>query len=60
MIKNTLIEIKEKPLDLYNIKGQIDKLNNRKIWLKCGGFITIDKTEALTAIDVNTGKYIIN
>ena len=28
-----------------------------KIWLKCGGFITIDKTEALTAIDVNTGKY---
>ena len=32
-------------------------MNNRKIWLKCGGFITIDKTEALTAIDVNTGKY---
>ena len=31
---------------------------NRKIWLKCGGFIAIDKTEALTAIDVNTGKYI--
>jgi len=32
-------------------------MQNRKIWLKCGGFITIDKTEALTAIDVNTGKY---
>ena len=32
-------------------------MENRKIWLKCGGFITIDKTEALTAIDVNTGKY---
>lgn len=56
--KDILIEIIEKPLDLYNIKNQIDKLNNRKIWLKCGGFITIDKTEALTAIDVNTGKYI--
>ena len=28
-----------------------------KIWLKCGGYIIIDKTEALTAIDVNTGKY---
>jgi len=28
-----------------------------KVWLKCGGFITIDKTEALTAIDVNSGKY---
>ena len=31
--------------------------SNRKIWLKCGGFITIDKTEALTAIDVNSGKF---
>lgn len=29
----------------------------RKIWLKCGGFITIDKCEALTAIDVNSGKF---
>ena len=34
------------------------RLDNRKVWLKCGGFITIDKTEALTAIDVNSGKYI--
>lgn len=40
------------------IEKQLDKLANRKIWLNCGGFITIDKTEALTAIDVNTGKYI--
>ena len=30
--------------------------NERKIWLKCGGFITIDRTEALIAIDVNSGK----
>ncbi len=44
-------------LDKYDIKKQIEKIQNRKIWLKCGGFITIDKTEALTAIDVNTGKY---
>lgn len=41
----------------YDIDKQIEKVQNRKIWLKCGGFITIDKTEALTAIDVNTGKY---
>ncbi len=41
----------------YEIQKEIDKIENRKIWLKCGGFITIDKTEALTAIDVNTGKY---
>lgn len=41
----------------YELQKQIEKIQNRKIWLKCGGFITIDKTEALTAIDVNTGKY---
>lgn len=41
----------------YNLEEQIEKIANRKIWLKCGGFITIDKTEALTAIDVNTGKF---
>ncbi len=41
----------------YDINKQIEKSQNRKVWLKCGGFITIDKTEALTAIDVNTGKY---
>lgn len=40
-----------------DICNQLEKLKNRKIWLNCGGFITIDKTEALTAIDVNTGKY---
>lgn len=32
----------------------------RKVWLKCGGYIVIDKTEALTAIDVNSGKYVGN
>ena len=41
----------------YDIKEEIQRIGNRKIWLKCGGFITIDKTEALTAIDVNTGKF---
>ena len=53
------IELKENEdiLDIYDVKKEISKLENRKIWLKCGGFITIDKTEALTAIDVNTGKY---
>lgn len=40
------------------LKAQIEKSENRKVWLRCGGFITIDKTEALTAIDVNSGKYI--
>ena len=44
-------------LDMYDTDDQIEKLSSRKIWLKCGGFITIDKTEALTAIDVNSGKF---
>ena len=51
------IEINENRID-GDIEKQIQKSENRKIWLKCGGFITIDKTEALTAIDVNSGKYI--
>ncbi len=55
--KNLSIEIKEDIFNIYELNKQIEKIRNRKIWLKCGGFITIDKTEALTAIDVNTGKY---
>jgi len=57
--KQINIELQEKDeiTDIYDLNNQIEKLQNRKIWLKCGGFITIDKTEALTAIDVNTGKY---
>lgn len=41
----------------YNIQHQLDVAENRKVWLKSGGFITIDKTEALTAIDVNSAKF---
>lgn len=55
--KNINIEIKKEALKLYDLESQIEKTKNRKIWLDCGGFITIDKTEALTAIDVNSGKY---
>ena len=56
---NIKLELKENEniFDTYDIEKQIQKSKNRKVWLKCGGFITIDKTEALTAIDVNTGKY---
>lgn len=59
-IENTNIKVElknEDILKIYDLDEQIEKLQNRKIWLKCGGFITIDKTEALTAIDVNSGKY---
>ena len=51
------VKSEESIFHIYDLEQQIEKIHNRKIWLKCGGFITIDKTEALTAIDVNTGKY---
>ena len=54
----TKIEIDNNILEKYNLKSQIDSLNSNKIWLKSGAFITIDKTEALVAIDVNSGKFI--
>ena len=47
--------IEKNVLDRFEVNNKM-KLD-RKIWLKCGGFITIDKTEALTAIDVNSGKF---
>lgn len=53
LIKEKSDFMKERPI----LNEQIEKAERRKVWLKCGGFITIDKTEALTAIDVNSGKY---
>lgn len=42
----------------YNIDKILRQIKQKKIWLKCGGFIIIEKTEALTVIDVNSGKYV--
>ena len=42
----------------YDIYTQIERAMRRKVWLKSGGYIIFDQTEALTAIDVNTGKYV--
>jgi len=44
--------------DLYNLEPEIEKAVRRRVWLKSGGYLVIDRTEALTAIDVNTGKYV--
>ena len=57
--KNIKVELKKQKdiLEIYDLRKQVEKSENRKVWLKCGGFITIDNTEALTAIDVNTGKF---
>ena len=42
----------------YGIEEEINKALDKKVWLKSGGYIVIEETEALTAIDVNTGKYV--
>lgn len=44
--------------DCYGVEPEIEKLLKRRIWLKSGGYVVLDQTEALTAIDVNTGKYV--
>ena len=58
---NIKVELREGENLIENtpdLQKQIERAENRRVWLKCGGFIAIDKTEALTAIDVNSGKYI--
>ncbi len=42
----------------YDVYAQLERALQRKVWLKSGGYIIIDQMEALTAIDVNTGKYV--
>jgi ribonuclease G len=42
--------------EAFGIQKQIDEAFHRQVWLKCGGYIVIDETEALVAIDVNTGR----
>ncbi len=44
--------------ELYGVEVQIGEALEKKVWLKSGGYIVIDQTEALTTIDVNTGKYV--
>ena len=42
--------------ETYGIQKQIEDAFHRQVWLRCGGYIVIDETEALVAIDVNTGR----
>jgi ribonuclease G len=44
--------------DVYGVERAIDEMHERKVWLPSGAYLVIDQTEALTVIDVNTGKYI--
>ncbi len=53
-----LYQEKEDLLQKYNLYGQIESLLEKKVVLKSGAYLIIDRTEALTVIDVNTGKYV--
>ena len=58
---NEIIELYNDELELferYHIEDQIKKALDRKVWLPSGGHLIIDRTEALTVIDVNTGKFV--
>ncbi|HLJ29414.1 MAG TPA: Rne/Rng family ribonuclease [Candidatus Angelobacter sp.] len=59
LVKRVKLYTKETPLfEQFNISDEINKALKSKVWLKSGGYIVINQTEALVAIDVNTGKYV--
>lgn len=60
--KNIPIELVkvEDLIEEFGLKTELLNVESRKVWLKNGGYIVIDKTEALTAIDVNSGKFVGN
>ena len=46
-----------RPFDLYSVRDKLRKSFQRRVWLPCGGYLVVDRTEAMTVIDVNSGKY---
>ena len=54
----SLYEGSEPVFNAYNLEGDISRALKKKVWLKSGGYIVIEHTEALVAIDVNTGRYV--
>ncbi len=55
-----IVKLYEMPypiFDYYGIEPELETVLKKKIWLKSGGFLVIEQTEALTVIDVNTGKF---
>ena len=59
LVGNVKLYTKNAPLfEEFGIQTEIDKALKPKVWLKSGGYIVINQTEALVAIDVNTGKYV--
>ena len=59
MVKRVKLYTKETPLfDQFGLTEEMNKALKSKVWLKSGGYIVINQTEALVAIDINTGKYV--
>ena len=59
LVRRVKLYTKETPLfDQFGLSDEINKALKSKVWLKSGGYIVINQTEALVAIDVNTGKYV--
>ncbi|MCI0356379.1 MAG: Rne/Rng family ribonuclease [Acidobacteria bacterium] len=59
LVKRVKLYTKDTPLfEQFNIQEEINKALKSKVWLKSGGYIVINQTEALVAVDINTGKYV--
>ena len=59
LVKRVKLYTKEQPiLEAYGVQVEIDKAIKPRVWLKSGGYLVINQTEALVAIDVNTGKFV--
>jgi ribonuclease G len=59
MVKRVKLYTREQPiLEAFGVQVEIDKAIKPRVWLKSGGYLVINQTEALVAIDVNTGKFV--
>ncbi len=59
MVNRVKLYTREEPiLEKYGVQEEIDKALKPRVWLKSGGYLVINQTEALVAIDVNTGKFV--
>ncbi len=59
MVNRVKLYTRDEPiLESYNVQEEVDKALKPRVWLKSGGYLVINQTEALVAIDVNTGKFV--
>jgi ribonuclease G len=59
MVRRVKLYTRDQPiLESYGVQAEIDKAIKPRVWLRSGGYLVINQTEALVAIDVNTGKFV--